>query len=143
MPACKRKILIVDDDADFTEAVSFFLETHNYAVLKARDGSEGLQLAKMERPDLILIDVMMSERTEGFFTLQEIRRVPGLKDLPVFVLTALYTRVPGFRIPPEGGWLGHNEFFAKPIDLPQLLEAIRRHLGEDALPNRTSKEVQA
>jgi DNA-binding response OmpR family regulator len=140
MTPTKHKILIVDDDADFLEAVSFFLQAHNYAVFKARDGRAGLQLAKTERPDLILIDIMMSERTEGFFTVQEIRRAPELKDVPVFVLSALYTRVPEFQVPPQSGWLGQDEFFSKPVDMAELLAAIRRRLGE---AQRDRQEVQA
>lgn len=140
MPTAKRKILIIDDDTDFLEAVSFFLRSHEYAVTTARGGSEGLRLAKMERPDLILTDIMMGERTEGFFTVQEIRRAPELQDIPIFVLSALYERVPDFQVPPQSGWLGHDEFFAKPVDLPELLAAVRRRLG-GAIP--AEQEAQA
>jgi DNA-binding response OmpR family regulator len=126
----KRKILIVEDDADYREAISFFLQQHNYTVLQAEDGNEGLKLARMERPDLIIMDVMLGERTEGFFTVQEIRRVEELKDVPIFILSALYTRVPGFRVAPEGVWAAHDEFFSKPVEMPFLLEKIRQRIGE-------------
>ncbi len=131
-----KKILIVDDDADFVEALSSFLEANDYQVLQAGDGSEGLRVAKAEHPDLILMDVMMRERTEGFFTVQEMRRTPGLEDTPVFILSSIYSQIPGFRITPEASWLAHDEFFAKPVDPPQLLEKIRQRLAE-----RSPKEV--
>lgn len=125
----QQKILLVDDDADFAEAVASFLEARECRVVKARDGREALKLAKLERPDLILMDIMMNERTEGFFTVQEIRRTPELKSVPVFVLSALYQQAPEFRIAPDSGWLGHDRFFTKPVNLAELLEEIRRFAG--------------
>jgi CheY-like chemotaxis protein len=110
-------------------AVSFFLEANDFRVLRANDGKEGLKLAKMERPDLILMDILMSERTEGLFTVQEIRRTPELKTVPIFVLSSLYSQVPDFRIPPDSGWLAQDEFLPKPVGMPQLLEKIRRRLS--------------
>lgn len=130
MTSEEGKILIVDDDADFVEAVSFFLETNHFKVLKAHSGREGLKLAKMERPALILMDVMMSERTEGFFTVQQIRRTEELKDVPIFVVSSLYSKVPDFQVPPDSGWAAHDEFFSKPVEMPQLLAKIRQRLEE-------------
>ena len=127
-----KKILIVDDDADFAEAVAAFLEANGYRVLQARDGSEGLRVAKAEHTDLVLMDIMMRERTEGFFTIQEMRQSPGLQDVPIFVLSSLYSLIPGFRITPEASWLAHDAFFPKPVDPPQLLEKIRERLAEAA-----------
>ncbi len=131
-----KKVLIVDDDADFAEALSSFLAANGYEVLQARDGSEGLRIAKAEHPGLVLMDVMMRERTEGFFTVQEMRRTPGLENVPIFILTSLYSQIPGFRINPEASWLAHDAFFAKPVDPVQLLEKIR-----EFLPERAAKEV--
>jgi len=128
----KKRVLIVDDDQDFAEAVSCFLEVNGFTVFRARDGAEGIRLAKMERPDLILMDIMMNERTEGFFTIHEIRRDPVLKNVPVFVLSSFCARLPDFEIPASGGWLTHDMFFTKPVDVVQLLESIRRRLGKAA-----------
>ena len=123
-----EKILIVDDDRDFVEALSTFLEAHHYVVLKAYDGREGLKLAKVEHPDLILMDVIMKERTEGFFTVQEIRRIPELKTVPIFIVSSLYSQIPDFRILPSKSWLAHDDFLPKPLDLAELLEKIQRRL---------------
>jgi len=131
MSTSEKKILIVDDDADFTEGLAFFLEQHGYTVFTAQDGREGLRLARMERPDLIIMDIMMNERTEGLFTIQEIRHTPELKHLPVFVLSALYEQVPDFRIAPDAGWMAHDEFLHKPVNMPQLLEKIRQRIGPE------------
>jgi CheY-like chemotaxis protein len=129
MSASEKKILIVDDDPDLTETLQFFLEQHGYRVLVAHDGRAGLQTARLEQPELIIMDIMMNERTEGLFTIQEIRHTPELKRLPVFVLSALYAKAPDFRIAPEAGWMAHDEFFAKPVDLAQLLKKIRQRIG--------------
>jgi len=126
----QKRILMVDDDQDFAEAVSCFLEAKGLTVFRAHDGKEGVKLAKMERPDLILMDIMMGERTEGFFTIQEIRRDPALKDVPVFVLSSFCTRLPDFEIPSSGGWLEHDMFFAKPVDMAQLTENILHRIGQ-------------
>jgi DNA-binding response OmpR family regulator len=86
----------------------------------------------MERPDLILMDIMMDERTEGFFTIQEMRRQEELKGVPIFVLSALYTQMPDFGNPPDSAWLAHDEFFSKPVDMAELVEKIRRRIGPPA-----------
>ena len=127
-----KRILLVDDDRDFVEAVGCFLEENGFTVFRAYDGVEGIRMAKMELPDLILMDIIMNERTEGFFTIHEIRRDPALKDVPIFVLSSFCTRLPDFEIPSGGGWLAHDRFFAKPVDSAQLLQSIRQRLGHAA-----------
>lgn len=131
IPAEKR-ILIVDDDRDFVEAIASFLEANGFTVLRAHNGRDGVKLARMERPDLILMDIMMDERTEGFFTIREIRRQEELKGVPIFVLSALYAQMPDFGNPPESAWLAHDEFLSKPVDMVQLVEKIRRRIGPPA-----------
>ena len=125
----KKKVLIVDDDNDFAAALSSFLEAHGYSVVRAVNGRQGLSLALVEHPDLIFMDVVMTERTEGFFAVQEIRHTKELKDLPVFVLTSLYSQEPEFQIEPSKSWLAHDEFFSKPVDLGLLLEKIQQRIG--------------
>jgi CheY-like chemotaxis protein len=122
------KILVVDDDPDFRESTRVILEAHDFTVIEAGNGREGLRLAMAERPDLILMDIVMTERTEGFFTIQQIRDTEEIKDTPVFVVSSLYTQVPGFSILPERDWLEHDEFFPKPVDMPALLAAIGRYV---------------
>ncbi|MDW8131416.1 MAG: response regulator [Bryobacterales bacterium] len=134
MPHARPKLLIVDDDADFRESLAAFLQAHGYEVVHAANSEQGLLRARLEKPALIIMDLMMNERTEGCFAIQQIRSSPELRDVPVFVASALYQRAPDFGIPPERSWLGHDEFFAKPVDLPRLLEAIRRRLGGQPTP---------
>jgi CheY-like chemotaxis protein len=134
-----RKVLIIDDDADFRTAVGVFLKTRGYAVEEAPNGREGLRMVVAHRPDLILMDVMMEERTEGFFTLQQIRRTAGLEHTPVFVVSSIYSNVPGFGIDPAHSWLRHDEFIAKPIDVTDLVERIESRLAADAVAGGGSR----
>lgn len=124
-----RSVLIIDDDADFRRAVGGLLTASGFAVITASNGREGLDLAKTASPDLILLDVMMDERTEGFFTLQQIRRVPALRETPVIVVSSIYTDQPSFRVDPEAGWLPASLFLPKPVDPVRLLEEAARLLA--------------
>jgi CheY-like chemotaxis protein len=127
-----QRILMVDDDQDFVEAVACFLEANGFTVLKAHDGKEGVRLAKVEKPDLILMDIMMSERTEGFFAIREIRADPEIGRTPIFVLSSFCSQLPDFEIPASGGWLAHDMFLPKPVNTEHLLEKIRQRLGHAA-----------
>jgi len=129
MPADPMRILIVDDDLDFADAVSCVLRAEGFAVLRAADGRSALKVALLERPDLILMDIMMGERTEGLFTIQEMRRREELKQTPIFILSSLYEEVPEFRVRPEATRLDHDEFFPKPVDTARLVAKIRARLG--------------
>jgi CheY-like chemotaxis protein len=125
-----KKVLIIDDDPDFVTAIETLLESAGFEVRCASNGREGLRLAKAGQPDLILLDVMMSERTEGFFVLQELRRVPALSRTPVIVISSIYSEEPVFRVSPEAGWLPANLFLAKPVDPARLLAEARRLTGQ-------------
>ena len=111
------------------------LESSGYGVRSAASGRDGLQLAKTIEPDLVLLDVMMSERTEGFFILQEMRRMPALSRTPVIVLSSIYSDEKGFRVNPEAGWLPANLFLAKPVEPAHLLAEVKRLMSES--PSQT------
>jgi len=120
---------MVDDDRDFGESTAAYLRAHGLEVEHAYDGRAGLKAARLRRPDLILMDIMMDERTEGFFTVQQMRRDPELREVPIFVISSLYRDVPDFRIEPDPGWMAQDEFLPKPVDLDALLERIEARLG--------------
>jgi CheY-like chemotaxis protein len=80
------------------------------------------------------MDVMMEERSAGFFAIQEMRRDPELAGVPVLVVSSIYTEVPGFRIQPAADWLRHDGFLAKPVDFDQLLERVRELLASRREP---------
>jgi CheY-like chemotaxis protein len=121
-----KVILIVDDDPDFKRAVAHLFESCGHRVWMADNGRQGFDLAKTVRPDLIVLDVMMAERTEGFFTLGRIRNDPALRETPVIVVSSVYADHPEFRVSPEAGWLPADLFLAKPIDPARLVEESAR-----------------
>jgi len=121
-----KSVLIIDDDSDFVRAIQTLLESSGFTVRSASNGRDGIKLAKTIQPDLVLLDVMMSERTEGFFVLQEMRRIPALNQTPVIVLSSIYSEEPVFRVDPGAGWLPANLFLAKPVDPARLLTEATR-----------------
>ncbi len=127
-----KAVLIIDDDSDFVRAIQTLLESSGYKVRSASNGREGIQLAKNIQPDLVLLDVMMSERTEGFFVLQEMRRIPALSRTPVIVVSSIYSEEPVFRVDPKAGWLPANLFLAKPVEPARLLAEAMRLTGASA-----------
>ena len=129
-----KSVLIIDDDADFVRAIGGLLTSVGYAVDSASNGREGLSLAKTMQPDLILLDVIMTERTEGFFTLQQIRGVPALRRTPVIVVSSIYTDQPLFKVNPEAGWLPADLFLPKPVDPARLIQESARLIAASAAP---------
>jgi two-component system alkaline phosphatase synthesis response regulator PhoP len=130
-----KTVLIIDDDGDYVKAIQALLESSGYTVRSAFNGRDGLELAKTLQPDLILLDVMMSERTEGFFVLQEMRRVPSLSITPVIVMSSIYSDVPTFRVDPKAGWLPADLFLAKPVEPASLLAEVKRLTSETPSEN--------
>lgn len=122
----KKRVLIIDDDSDYAAAITALLENSGYEVSRAANGTDGLDMAKALRPDLILLDVMMTERTEGFFTLQSMRSVPALARTPIIVASSVYAEFPHFRVNPKAGWLPADQFLPKPIDPETLLSEVKR-----------------
>lgn len=143
MPRKPAKVLVVDDDPDFRESLGIFLTANGLRVVEASDGKEAFRVAMSELPEVIVMDIMMNERTEGLFTLQTIRRTPELRETPVIVVSSLYSDVKSFSVSPERAWMGQDEFFPKPVDMPRLVEAIHalaaRHAARKHAPERTEE----
>ncbi len=117
-------ILVVDDHRDFVFATKLFLESQGYAVLEAYDGLEGLEIVEREKPDLVILDVMMP-RLDGWATLQMLQSKEETAKIPVLMLTALKEPVNVLT----GFDLGCTWFYTKPItDYDDLALVIRRIL---------------
>jgi DNA-binding response OmpR family regulator len=117
-------ILLVDDHRDFVFASKLFLEAQGFQVLEAYDGLEGLEVLEREKPDLIILDVMMP-RLDGWATLQVLQSKPETAKIPVLMLTALKEPVNVLT----GFDLGCTWFYTKPItDYDDLVLVIRRIL---------------
>lgn len=113
----KEKILLVDDDVDFVGSMTDLLEAHGYRVISAHDGESGLELAKQEHPDLMVLDVMMATKTEGFEIARRIPSCPELRTMPVLLVTGIRSEMKlGFRLEPDETWLPVSRIMEKPID---------------------------
>ena len=85
----KAKILIVDDDVDVINVLQTILENENYTVITANDKTEGLQKAREEKPDLAILDVMMTTQYEGFEMAKELSEDEAFKNMPVLMQTSI------------------------------------------------------
>jgi DNA-binding response OmpR family regulator len=119
------RILLIDDDPDFSAAVATYLEANGFTVVRAASGREGLALAARERPALILLDIIMDERTDGLFTEGALRDLPGLAAVPIVVVSSLYDAEAEFTVPPDRVWGANTAFVRKPVDPSDLLARIR------------------
>ncbi|GAA4425515.1 hypothetical protein GCM10023155_12700 [Bremerella cremea] len=116
-----RKILIVDDEHDIREGVSYRLRAAGYATLSAENGVEGIASARLHRPDAILLDVQMPEK-DGIETLREMRRDAEISYIPIVMLSA------SLRDELRALDAGARFFVQKPYDGSQLLSALEAAL---------------
>lgn len=125
----KGKILIVDDDADFVLANRIVLEANQYEVIEAVNREEGFRKAKEEKPDLIIMDVAMDAKDDGFYATHALRKDPGTSKIPILMVTAIH-QMTRFRFSPEtnGEYLPVDEFIEKPVDPEHLLKRIESYL---------------
>jgi CheY-like chemotaxis protein len=123
------KILIIDDDSDFREAMATLLEAKGYKVETASDGEEGLEMARKSPPSLILLDVMMSGRTEGFEVAQKLHGDDALKTIPVVMTTGIRKdmNLP-FGFEPDSENLPVKEVLEKPVKPERLLSAVEKYI---------------
>ncbi|MCL6431628.1 MAG: response regulator [Anaerolineae bacterium] len=115
-------VLVVDDHVGLAALFQRYLVGEPYRVLAARDGQEGLSLARSARPDVIVLDVMMP-RCDGWEILQQLRADDDLKSIPIIVCSVLDD-------PDLAQALGATAFLAKPVSRDQLLEALARCLQQ-------------
>lgn len=120
------RILIIDDDPDITEAMTVVLANRGYAVDSAADSAEGMQRLKANRPDVIILDVMMRTRQEGFELARELKLDAEYRDVPILMLTAVKEKT-GLDFKPTAGdeaWLPVDEYLDKPVKPDVLLEKV-------------------
>jgi len=120
----KKKILIVDDEVDMLSLLYTRLSSAGYSVIKAADGKEGLALAKKERPDMIILDIMMPGLGGGEVA-EILKSESDTKQIPIIFLTCLYTKAEESS---QGHNIKGNFFIAKPFDQNELLSEIKSRL---------------
>jgi len=125
----KQFILVVDDDPDLVESVSMKLESKNYRVEKAYDGVEAWEKIKEEKPDLIILDVMMP-RKNGYELCDELKADPKYNDIIVILLTAVGDAVTSTSYThTDGKTTMADDFIPKPIDLDKLMEIVKENIN--------------
>lgn len=126
----KKRILIVDDDLDYGDALRVILENNGYEVnqvLNIRDGQKALE---KEKPNLIILDVMMDRHTDGFDLCYDLKHDEACRTIPVMMVTAV-TEKTGFKFSPEtdGEYLEADAYVAKPIPVAELLSRVNKMIG--------------
>jgi len=127
------KIVITDDDPEIRDTLRALLEMRGYTALTAADRDEGMATIRRERPDLVILDVMMESWQDGFEMSRELRKDPELKSIPILMLTAVGERT-GVDVRSSAGdptWLPVDTFLEKPVEPDVLCSRI-----EELLPNK-------
>lgn len=126
------RILMVDDDPDFQDMIALVLESAGHTVQRAFDGRQALRLLPEWRPELVILDVMMTTDTEGLEVARTIRGQAEWSTLPIIMLSGIHEekKLP-YRLEPDENWLPVNCFLDKPVKPAILLAAVA-----EALANR-------
>ncbi len=122
----KKKVLVVDDELDALEIIRKRLES-GYQVLAASSGSVGLKIAEAERPDIIILDIMM-RGVSGLEVLDMLKHSPHLSKIPIIMVTAL----DDFNTQQEAGHLGARFYITKPLNGPLLENKVKQLLAISA-----------
>jgi DNA-binding response OmpR family regulator len=120
--AANKVILIVDDDMELSDGLRMLLEKQGFRVLQARDGQQGTNLVYQQRPDLVILDMMMP-RMGGYPVLEHFR---GKADAPPIIMI---TANEGSRHKAYAEYLGVIDYIRKPFAMERLLEAVHRGLA--------------
>jgi len=123
----KKRVLLVDDDADFVEVNRAVLENSGYEVAVAYNGKECLEKVRAESPDVIILDVMMATHSEGFNVSRDLRNSEHTKNIPILMVTSINDTVP-YKFERDDTWLPVDSFIEKPIEPQQLLEEVKKML---------------
>ncbi len=118
------KILIVDDDPDFLFVCRRILEAEGYQVMEAHNGDEALQMMRQTRPDLVLLDVMMTTTLEGVDVSRELEADPALRDIPLVMISSIATSEYASEFPEER--VPIDAWISKPIQPEVLLKTVQR-----------------
>ena len=126
-----KKILLIEDDLDLYSLVQYNLEKEGFLFAGSRTGRGAVELCRREKPDLILLDIMLPD-SDGLDICKAIRAHPELSHLPVIFLTARATetdRIVGLE-------LGANDYVVKPFSIRELIARVKVHFRENTAPTK-------
>lgn len=133
--ADRKTILIVDDDPELSDGIRAVLESHGHKVLQARDGQHGKNLVYNQRPDLVILDMMMP-RMGGYPVLEHFK---GKADAPPIIMI---TANEGSRHKAYAEFLGVVDYIRKPFAMERLLEAVERGLARSAAASQEKVDTE-
>lgn len=123
----KGKILIVDDDKDYSESLMLMLESYGYKVEQAYNIREGKASILNEKPQLLILDVMMERMTDGFDLCRELKANPELKSIPILMLTAITDKTGiKYSLEEDSEYLPADDYISKPISFSDLISKAER-----------------
>lgn len=129
MPA---RILIIDDDPDIVESMKVVLESEKFTIDVAATGKEGLKKARLKKPDLIILDVMMETGDKGFEVARELKKDEDYEAIPILMLTAIKEKR-GLDFRKEAGdkiWLPVDDYCEKPLKPEDLISKVNNLLNK-------------
>ena len=121
----RNRILLVDDEPDIVETVSFMLQSCNYQVSIASGGQEGIEKAQKERPDLLLLDIMMPD-VDGYDVCMKLKSDEDTRNIPIIMLTAKGDS----KAVLKAHSLRADDYVVKPFSLPTLLSKMKKFLDK-------------
>ncbi|MEE9910333.1 MAG: response regulator [Deltaproteobacteria bacterium] len=126
----KKKILIIDDDQDYGEALKIVLSNSGFHVDHVLNIQDGRQSVEENRPDLIILDVMMDKHTDGFDLCYNLKHDEQYRSIPILMVTAV-TGKTGFKFSPEtdGEYLQADDYVTKPVPAADLLLRAKKLIG--------------
>ena len=123
-----KKILLIDDDLDFLEAMKTTVEANGYTTDTAKNAEVGLKKAKAGKPDLIVLDVMMSEM-DGWEACEILKNTPETRDIPIIMLTAVASNVRQTSYSHQSGKQTEaDDYIPKSVEIPDIITRIKRLL---------------
>jgi CheY-like chemotaxis protein len=128
------KIVVVDDDPDIRDSLQAILQGRQYTVITAANRTEGMDTIKTEKPDLLILDVMMSSWMDGLDMSKELKKDPQFKDMPILMLTGVKDKT-GFDFKPKAGgpdWCSVEAYLDKPVEPDILLAEVEKLLSKNA-----------
>ena len=122
------KILIVDDDPDFLNATRIVLEKEGHSTITAESGNEGYQRTKADKPDLIILDVMMDSVLDGVSMSQQVHDDETIRSIPILMVTSI-ANTDYAELFPTDEYIHIRGFMSKPIDPAKLIKQVNRLLS--------------
>ncbi len=123
----KKSVLLVDDDEVFVEATAAILESL-YDVRTATNGKEAHEAIARQRPDVVILDVMMDHLSEGFDVARKLKNDLATSHIPIIMLTGV-DQVYNYRMEMDESYVPHDRYLEKPVAPERLLEVIQEVLG--------------